>query len=99
MSPELAAIRQEWYDNIQPGMLVRYDEWAVARRMKDGELEHLVVGDGLVGYTNKPALVVAVHTNVPKGRRGHIEYVILVDEVKKTVYQYLISPFDGWSSI
>lgn len=80
MSPELAAIRQEWYDNIQPGMLVRYNEWAL-------------------GYTNKPALVVAVHTNLPKGRRGHIEYVILVDEVKKTVYQYLISPFDGWSSI
>lgn len=81
MSPELAAIRQEWYDNIQPGMLVRYNEWAL-------------------GYTNKPALVVAVHTIVPKGfRRRHIEYVILVDEVKKTVYQYLISPFDGWSSI
>lgn len=82
MSPELAAIRQEWYDNIQPGTLVRYNEWAL-------------------GYTNKPALVVAVNTSAEPGGfyRRHKEYVILVDEVKKTVYQYLISPFDGWSSI
>lgn len=85
MSPELAAARQTWYDNLKPGTLVRYNRWAE-------------------GYTNKPALVISVHNGGVYGgvkRRPlmHKQIIILVDENTKTVYQYLISPFDGWSSL
>ena len=28
MSPEFAEKRQRWYDSVQPGALVRYNEWS-----------------------------------------------------------------------
>lgn len=85
MSPELAAIRQRWYDNLKPGTLVRYNQWAA-------------------GYTNKPALIISIYnviersipSNRPINKRG---YIILVDENTKSVYQDLICPLDGWSSL
>ncbi len=86
MSPELAEKRQRWYDNIQPGALVIYNEWSA-------------------GYTNKPALIVSIHDiTLPlagPSRRSVIrkQYTILVNEHKRLVYQDLISPLDGWSSL
>lgn len=85
MSPELAAARQEWYNNLKPGTLVRYNQWAA-------------------GYTNKPALVVSIHNvmvnaGVRRATVTHKQIVILVDENTKSVYQDLISPFDGWSNL
>jgi hypothetical protein len=86
MSPKLAEARQRWYDSIQPGTLVRYNQWSA-------------------GYTNKPALIVSIDnttvTFAGPSRRSVIrkQYVILVDEITRSVYQDLISPLDGWSSL
>ena len=85
MSPELAAIRQKWYDNLKPGTLVSYNIWPT-------------------GYTNKPALIISIYNfierSIPSNRPIHKRgYIILVDENKKSVYQDLICPLDGWSSL
>lgn len=85
MSPELTAFRQNWYNKLTPGTLVRYTSAGI-------------------GYIDKPALIVSVHNisskSIPSGRPiAEKEYVILVDEITKKVYQGLIYPFDGWSSL
>lgn len=85
MSPELAAIRQKWYDNVQPGTLVRYNQWSHGYTNKPA----LIVS--INTFSVKA---------VPSGRPiAQKKFVILVDEITKIVHQDLISPFDGWSNI
>lgn len=84
MTPELAAKRQHWFNGLKPGELVIYNEWAA-------------------GYSNKPALVLSVHNiscNIGVNRRPavHKQFIILVDEITRSVYQELLSPICGWKN-
>lgn len=83
MSRELTEKRQRWYDNIQPGALVRFDYWASGYTNKPA----LIVS------------IEGKHINADRRRPGRKYYTILVDEHKRLVYQDFISPWDGWSSL
>lgn len=85
MSPELAAARQTWYDNLKPGMLVIYNEWSAGFTNKPA----IVISINNV-----------IERSIPSNRPIHRKrYVILVNEVTRNVHQDLISPLDGWSSL
>ena len=82
MTPELAAKRQQWFNDLKPGNLVIYNEWAAGYTNKPALI--LSILDRTINNGRQRPCVIRK------------EYIILIDEKKVSVRQDLLSPIGGW---